>query len=228
MPFGMARVRQTARLRATRAYSRPAEDFAASAYIEDPGINRGAGRSCLSMSDPRQKFEALALPHLDAAYNLARWLCRSPTDAEDVVQDAMLRAYRNFEQLRGGDVRPWLMAIVRNGCRTQASRPHRRREVPLPDGASGPELVFEGPDPETQAVRASEARRLRTTIASLPDDFREVLILREMEDLSYREIADVVGAPIGTIMSRLARARALLKAAWLAEAQIAGDRHGLR
>jgi len=175
------------------------------------------------MSDRRQRFEALALPHLDAAYNLARWLSRSPTDAEDIVQDAMLRAFRSFEQLRGDDLRPWLMSIVRNCWRDRAAQPHRRRDVPLPVGAQGPELVFEGPDAETQAVRASEGKRLRAMIATLPEDFREVLILREMEDLSYREIAEVVGAPIGTVMSRLARARALLKDKWIAE-----ESHGLR
>jgi RNA polymerase sigma factor (sigma-70 family) len=175
------------------------------------------------MPDRRQTFETLALPHLDAAYNLARWLSRSPSDAEDIVQDAMLRAFRAFEQLRGDDIRPWLMSIVRNCWRDRAAQPHRRRDVPLPAGAQGPELVFEGPDAEAQAVRASEGRRLRTLIATLPDDFREVLILREMEDLSYREIAEAVGAPIGTVMSRLARARALLKDKWTAE-----ERHGLR
>ena len=165
----------------------------------------------------------MALPHLDAAYNLARWLSRSPADAEDIVQDAMLRALRGFEQLRGDDMRPWLMSIVRNCWRDRAARPHRRHDVPLPAGAQGPELVFEGPDPETLAARASEGRRLRAMIATLPEDFREVLILREMEDLSYREIAEAVGAPIGTVMSRLARARALLKDEWMAE-----ERHGLR
>lgn len=170
------------------------------------------------MSDRRQRFEALALPHIDAAYNLARWLSGSPTDAEDIVQDAMLRAFRGFEQLRGDDPRPWLMSIVRNCWRDRAAQPHRRRDVPLPAGAQGPELVFDGPDAEAQAVRASEGRRLRAMIATLPDDFREVLILREMEDLSYREIAEVVGAPIGTVMSRLARARAALRARWLQEA----------
>jgi RNA polymerase sigma-70 factor (ECF subfamily) len=175
------------------------------------------------MTDHRQRFEALALPHLDAAYNLARWLSRSPTDAEDIVQDAMLRAFRGFEQLRGEDPRPWLMSIVRNCWRDRVSRAHRGRDVPLPTGAEGPELVFEGMDAEAQAVRASEGRRLRAMIATLPEDFREVLILREMEDLSYREIAAVVGAPIGTVMSRLARARTLLKDRWIAE-----ERHGLR
>jgi RNA polymerase sigma factor (sigma-70 family) len=157
------------------------------------------------MSDRRRQFEALALPHLDAAYNLARWLSRSPSDAEDIVQDAMLRAFRSFDQVRGESARPWLMSIVRNCCHNWAAQPRLRRDVPL--GASGPELVFEGPDAEAQAVRASEARRLRATIAALPDEFRDVLILREMEDLSYREI----------VMSRLARARALLKDKWMAE-----------
>src|SRR5579862_4239533 len=131
------------------------------------------------MDDRRQRFEALALPHLDAAYSLARWLSRSPSDAEDIVQDAMLRAFRSFEQAHSEDVRPWLMSIVRNCCRSWAAKPHRRRDVPL--GAKGPELVFEGPDAEAQAVRASDARRLRATIATLPDEFRDVLILREME-----------------------------------------------
>ena len=167
------------------------------------------------MTDRRRQFEALALPHLDAAYNLARWLSRSPTDADDIVQDAMVRAFRSFEQVRGEDVRPWLMRIVRNCCHDWAARPHRRRDVAL--GAHGPELVSEEPDAEAQAIRASEARRLRATIAILPDEFRDVLILREMEDLSYREIAEVIQAPIGTVKSRLARARALMKDKWISE-----------
>jgi RNA polymerase sigma-70 factor (ECF subfamily) len=175
------------------------------------------------MSDRRERFEAEALPHLDAAYNLARWLSRSPTDAEDIVQDAMLRAFRSFEQLRGDELRPWLMSIVRNCWRDRLARSRRLRDVPLPAGGHGPELVFEGPDAETQAVRAHERRRLRAMIDALPEDFREVLVLRELEDLSYREIAAVVGVPIGTVMSRLARARALLKDRWIAE-----ERHGLR
>jgi len=175
------------------------------------------------MSDRRDTFEARALPHLDAAYNLARWLSRSPSDAEDIVQDAMLRAFRAFDQLRGEDVRPWLMRIVRNCWRDRRDRPHRRHDVPLPGGREGPELVDEGPDAEAQAMRASEGRRVRAMIAALPEAFREVLILREMEDLSYREIAEVSGIPIGTVMSRLARARALLKDQWVAE-----DQHGLR
>jgi RNA polymerase sigma-70 factor (ECF subfamily) len=168
------------------------------------------------MSDPRQRFEALALPHMDAAYNLARWLARSPAEADDVVQDAMLRAFRAFDGFRGENVRPWLLAIVRNCWRTRAADVRRRGHAPLPADEDRP-LVSEGPDPEAAAVRASERRRLDTVIAGLPEEFREVLILREMEDMSYREIATATGAPIGTVMSRLARARAMLKDQWLAE-----------
>jgi RNA polymerase sigma factor (sigma-70 family) len=168
------------------------------------------------MHDHRQRFEALALPHMDAAYNLARWLSRSPADADDIVQDTMLRAFRAFEQFRGENIRPWLLAIVRNCWRNRAGDTHRRRHTALTE-EDDQALVFEGPDPESQALCASEGRRLQAMIAGLPEEFRTALILREMEDLSYREIAEVTGAPIGTVMSRLARARALLKDKWLAE-----------
>ncbi len=168
------------------------------------------------MHDHRQRFEALALPHMDAAYNLARWLSRSPVDADDIVQDAMLRAFRAFEQFRGENVRPWLLTIVRNCWRNRVGDALRRGHAPLP-AEDDRALTFDGPDPETSAARASESRRLEAMIAALPEDFRAVLILREMEDLSYREIAEATGTPIGTVMSRLARARALLKDQWLAE-----------
>jgi RNA polymerase sigma-70 factor (ECF subfamily) len=158
------------------------------------------------MDDRRRRFEAQALPHLDAAYNLARWLSRSPTDADDIVQDAMLRAFRAFDGFRGGDAKAWLLTIVRN-CWLSAGRATRRRgHTELEDG-----LADAGPDPEESAIQAGHQRRLAAMIARLPDDFREVLILREMEDMSYREIADITGAPIGTVMSRLARARAMLR-----------------
>lgn len=167
------------------------------------------------MTTNRQRFEALALPHMDAAYNLARWLARSPAEAEDVVQDAMLRAFKAFDGWRGENVKPWLLAIVRNCWRSRAADAHRRAHAPLPD-EDGQPLAFEGPDPEAEAVRLSDRRRLDAMIAALPPEFREVLILREMEDMSYREIAEATGAPIGTVMSRLARARASLKDQWLA------------
>jgi len=166
------------------------------------------------MDQRRRQFEAQALPHLDAAYNLARWLSRSPADAEDIVQDAMLRAYRAFDGFRGGDIKPWLLAIVRNCWRNASADTRRRKHTALPEEHDEP-LLSDEPSPEAMVATASEGRRLNEVIALLPNEFREVLILREMEDLSYREIADVTGAPIGTVMSRLARARALLKEKWL-------------
>lgn len=166
------------------------------------------------MDARRLRFEAEALPHLDAAYNLARWLSRSPADADDIVQEAMLRAWRAFDGFRGGDIKPWLLAIVRNCWRNVGAETKRRGHTTLPeeDGV----LVSEIADPETFAAKASESRKLDEVIALLPDEYREVLILREMEDMSYRDIAEVSGVPIGTVMSRLARARALLKEKWIA------------
>lgn len=166
------------------------------------------------MDGRRLRFEAEALPHLDAAYNLARWLSRSPADADDIVQEAMLRAWRAFDGFRGDDIRPWLLAIVRNCWRNAGADTKRRGHTALPedDGA----LISEAPDPETFVATASESRKLDEVIALLPDDYREVLLLREMEDMSYRDIAEVTGTPIGTVMSRLARARALLKERWIA------------
>ena len=158
------------------------------------------------MDDRRRRFEAQALPHLDAAYNLARWLSRSPADADDIVQDAMLRAFRGFDGFRGGDIRPWLLTIVRNCWRSAGSAATRRGHTQLDDG-----VADAAPGPEDVAARAGDRRRLDAMIGRLPDDFREVLILRELEDLSYKEIAGITGAPVGTVMSRLARARTMLR-----------------
>jgi len=153
---------------------------------------------------------------MDAAYNLARWLCGSQADAEDVVQDAMLRAFRAFDGARVENMKAWLLTIVRNCWRNRAADERRRGQTPLPAEDERP-LAFEGPDPEAEALRASDRRRLDAIIAALPQEFREALVLREMEDMSYREIAEATGAPIGTVMSRLARARAMLKQQWLAK-----------
>ena len=158
------------------------------------------------MDDRRHRFEAQALPHLDAAYNLARWLSRSSADADDIVQEAMLRAFRAFDGFRGADARAWLLTIVRNCWRSRGRAEQRRGHTELDD-----ELATDGAGPEDAAMDASRRRRLNAVLALLPEEFREVLVLREMEDLSYREIAAVTGAPIGTVMSRLARARALLR-----------------
>jgi RNA polymerase sigma factor (sigma-70 family) len=164
----------------------------------------------------RERFEVQALPHLDAAYNLAHWLCRSPGDAEDIVQEAMLRAWRAYDGVRGADVKPWLLTIVRNCWRNFGAETKRRAHAPLPDEDVAP-LPANIVDPEQAAIQASQSRKLNEAVALLPDEFREVLILREMEDMSYREIAEITKAPIGTVMSRLARARALLRERWLAE-----------
>jgi RNA polymerase sigma factor (sigma-70 family) len=174
------------------------------------------------MDDRRRRFEAQALPHLDAAVNLARWLTRSGADADDVVQDAMLRAWRAFDGFRGGDMRPWLLAIVRNCSRNTAGERKRRAHVALPEeheGMNGEALTFAGPSPEEQTIRTDVGRKLDSAIAGLPQEFREVLILREMEDLSYREIARITDAPIGTVMSRLSRARTMLREKWLGEVE---------
>jgi RNA polymerase sigma-70 factor (ECF subfamily) len=182
------------------------------------------------MSDKRRRFEAQALPHLDAAYNLARRLARPPVDADDVVQEAMLRAFRAFETFRGDNVKPWLLAIVRNCHLTAAGRARREPQAPLPsDDTLGLEdlgLIEGGPDPEVAAIGSQQRRRLDAVIATLPAEFQEVLVLREMEDMSYRDIAQVTGAPIGTVMSRLARARALLRQSWFGASQEA--RHAVR
>jgi RNA polymerase sigma-70 factor (ECF subfamily) len=170
------------------------------------------------MDETRRRFEAVVLPHMDAAYNFARWLCPSSADAEDVVQEALLRALRGFGALRGGDVKAWLFTIVRN-CHFSALRSRgRRAQLPLPEEPQGEELeafTASGADPQAESIRADQARSLDELMRSLPEEYREVLLLREVEDLSYREIAAVIAAPIGTVMSRLARARAALRARWL-------------
>jgi len=142
---------------------------------------------------------------MDAAYNLARWLTRNDDDARDVVQDALLRAFRALDDLRG-EARPWLLAIVRNGC-MRWLKSHRPAELAEADAA---ESAADPHTPETLALGAVDRRMLNEALAALPAQFREALILRELEELSYRDIARVTGAPIGTVMSRLARARRLL------------------
>ena len=166
------------------------------------------------MNDRRGRFEVEVLPHLDAAYRFARWLVHSPADADDVVQDAMLRAFRGLHALRGTDAKAWLLTIVRNCNATAARQRQQRAFVPLPeegDARDGHALVAVEPGPETLAMRRDHERILDRAISELPEEQREVLVLREIEDMDYREIAAVTDLPIGTVMSRLARARAALK-----------------
>jgi RNA polymerase sigma factor (sigma-70 family) len=175
------------------------------------------------MDELRSRFEAQVLPHLDAAYRFARWLAYSPADAEDVAQEAILRAFRSFDSLRGSDVKSWLLVIVKN-CHFTAARQRQRGDaVPLPeenDVKDGAAMVSQMPDPERAALLRDEGRTLERLLSSLPEEQRTVLWLREIEELDYAQIAAVISAPIGTVMSRLARSRAALKAKWLEEAEV--------
>lgn len=161
---------------------------------------------------PSQGFDETILPHLNAAYNYARWLTRNDVEAEDVVQDACVRAMRFFNSFRGDDARSWLMAIVRNTWYSRAARRAPVTELnPMDKPAHEP--VDEALDPEALLLQQHAVTRVRDGLEQLPVDFREVIVLREIEGLSYKEIAAVINAPIGTVMSRLARARERLLAA---------------
>lgn len=170
----------------------------------------------MSETDATRRFEAAVLPHLDAAYNLARWLLRDEQSAHDAVQEACLRAFRFFDGFRGGDARPWLLGIVRNTCFTWLGAQGRdqvefdeARDSGEPDGGFGQAVN----DPQRLLEGKLERAQVNAAIAALPPLFREVLVLRELEDLSYDAIAQVAGIPVGTVMSRLSRARAMLRAA---------------
>jgi RNA polymerase sigma-70 factor (ECF subfamily) len=154
------------------------------------------------------RFEQAVLPHLGAAYNLARWLTRNDHDADDVVQEAYLRAYQFFDSFHGGDGRAWLLRIVRNTCYTWLEKNRSREPTTAFDETRHGAASAVAPD--APLVASEERTLLRQALAELPDEFREAIVLRELEGLSYREIAAVTGAPIGTVMSRLARARARL------------------
>ena len=151
-------------------------------------------------------FEEAVMPHLDAAYNLARWLTRNDDDAQDVVQEAYLRALRFFGGFYGENARAWLLTIVRNTCYTWLRR-NRSPEFASDFEEAMQERESDDPDPEALQVMRVEKELVNEAIENLPIEFREVMILRELEELSYKEIASITGIPIGTVMSRLARAR---------------------
>lgn len=185
-------------------------------------MNEAQGAAA-SARPPEAKFEQLLLPHLDAAYNLARWLVRNPQDAEDVVQEAYLRAFRFFSGYQGGDSRAWLLKIVRN---TSYTFIEKRRPSELAEEFDEKVHVADAEpvDAETALVQSVETRMLREALAQLPVTFREALVLRELEGMSYREIAEMMDVPIGTVMSSLARARAKLRTILLRT----GGKEGLR
>jgi RNA polymerase sigma-70 factor, ECF subfamily len=156
------------------------------------------------------RFEATVLPHLDAAYNLARWMTRNATDAEDVAQEAMLRAFRFFDTFHGEDGRVWLMTIVRNTYLTWI-----RRQMPQQNSAEFDERVHTDIEaaltPESEFLRQATSEQVRRGIEQLPPEYREVILMRELEQMSYNEIAAVMQSPLGTVMSRISRARSMLR-----------------
>lgn len=194
--------------------------FAAGNGSAPGGLSPGAGQSI--------EFRRVILPHLDAAYNLARYLTRDPVLAEDIAQDAILRAFRAFGQFRGTSPRAWLLAIVRNCCFTAQGRARSAVGLVVHENSLSDELarqVAEHPDPlpnpEEAAQRQDDVTRVRAAIEAIPEPFREAVVLRDLEDLTYAEIAEVTGVPIGTVMSRLARGRAMLAKELLPS--VAGD-----
>ena len=171
--------------------------------------------------DKARRFREAALPYLDDVYTLARYLLRSPTDADDAVQECYLRALKHFHTYRGPAMKPWLFAILRNVCRAEYAR---RASAPVTTLDDTPESAEQAPmwheeqqTPEAAVLKERDATTVRKLVEALAEPFKETFVLREINNLSYREIAEAVGAPVGTVMSRLARARAMLRSAWLAE-----------
>jgi len=158
-----------------------------------------------------ESFDDVVLPHLDAAYRLARWLMRNEHDAEDVVQDSLLRALRYFRTFTGGDGRAWFLRIVRNTC--SGWRGHRIGALTDPFDEQQHRSVVPAADPETLLLQTDDATLVARAMRTLPNGAHQLLVLRELEGLSYRELADVMGIPIGTVMSRLSRAREALRGA---------------
>ena len=174
--------------------------------------NKMVGGAVLKLrgKDQLARFEQAILPHLDAAYNLARWLTRNEHDAEDMVQEACLRAFKFFDGFHGVDARAWLLTIVRNTCYTWLEQNRRGQAMASFDE----EIHTIGEDalnPSALALKSDDLEMLKESLEQLPAEFREVIVLRDLEELSYKQIADVITVPLGTVMSRLARARARLK-----------------
>jgi RNA polymerase sigma-70 factor (ECF subfamily) len=168
--------------------------------------------------DNARRFRDAALPYLDDVFTLARYLMRNASDAEDALQECYLRAWRHFDTFRGTAMKPWLLTILRNVCNAEFARRSRQEVSTDCDAEKGAEDVplWQEPQtsPEAMLLRQHDDDTIRKLIAALPQQFREVIVLREVNELSYQEIAQVAGVPVGTVMSRLARARAMLRSAW--------------
>jgi len=164
----------------------------------------------------RERFEQAVLPHLDAAYSLARWLTRNDQDAQDVTQESFLRAFRFFDGYQGGNMRAWLLTIVRNTCYTWLHQNRPPESAVEFDEEIHSEEFSADANPELQVLASADKATLQRALEELPEMFREALVLREIEGMSYKEIADVASVSIGTVMSRLARARTRLRQALLA------------
>ncbi len=164
----------------------------------------------MEQQDKLARFEQWVMPHMDAAYNLAHWLAGNHEDAQDVVQDAYLRAFKFFDGFRGGNSRSWLLRIVRNAFYDSLRRKRPEASVPVQEDVAE-RLPDPSPGPDAALLQKADGELLRAAIDALPVEYREVLIMRELENLSYKEIADAVEVPLGTVMSRLARAREQLR-----------------
>jgi RNA polymerase sigma-70 factor (ECF subfamily) len=168
--------------------------------------------------DKARRFREAALPHLDDVFTLARYLMRNPADADDAVQECYLRALRHFDSYRGPAMKPWLLAILRNVCNAEFARRSKRQAADYDEAELEAEQlpIWQEPQtsPETALLREHDGSTIRRLISDLPQQFREAIVLREVNDLSYQEIAQVAGVPVGTVMSRLARARSMLRSAW--------------
>jgi RNA polymerase sigma-70 factor (ECF subfamily) len=191
---------------------------AATAALWTAGYHTMAG-DAHDEADKARRFRDAALPHLDDVYTLARYLMRNAADAEDAVQECYLRALRHFDSYRGPAMKPWLLTILRNVCNAEFAR-RGKGETPtdFADEAAAAEALpmWQEPQasPETALLRERDSEAMRRLVAGLPAPFREAIVLRELNDLSYQQIAEVAGVPVGTVMSRLARARSMLRSAW--------------
>jgi RNA polymerase sigma factor (sigma-70 family) len=196
-------------------------------WIDAGRASAKAGQGAMPVNpangDPEKarRFRDAALPHLDDVYTLARYLLRNPSDAEDAAQECYLRALKHFDSYRRPAMKPWLLAILRNVCHAEFARRAHSPTDPIDqvtDKTEQPPLWSEAQEtPEAEMMRGSDASSIKRLVNALDEPFRETLVLREIHDLSYREIADVAEVPVGTVMSRLARARAMLRSAWMAE-----------